>query len=133
MEIVIAIEKNAKGTNRKYSKQYIFILRYILSYICRYIYINIQQIYGKIFTLTSNEMPVKTIMRQDVMPIILVSFFFLTKYLNSSRSPFCVCMEQTHNEFYIQGCLLQGERLSDLLPNLSLDRNDCQERSAIIA
>ena len=46
MEIVIAIEKNAKGTNRKYSKQYIFILRYILSYICRYIYINIQPIYG---------------------------------------------------------------------------------------
>lgn len=63
MEIIIAIEKNAKGTNRKYSKQCIFILRYILSYMCRYIYINIQQIYGEMFTLISNEMPVKTIMR----------------------------------------------------------------------
>lgn len=42
----------------------------------RYIYINIQQIYGKMFTLTSNEIPVKTIMRWGVMPIILVSTFF---------------------------------------------------------
>lgn len=41
MEMIRAIEKNAKGMHRKYSKLYIFILRYILSYMCRYIYIHI--------------------------------------------------------------------------------------------
>lgn len=42
-------------------------------------------------------------------------------------------LRNRHNEIYIQGYLLQGERISDLLPNLSLDRNDWQWRSAIIA
>lgn len=108
MEIIIAIEKNAKGTNRKYSKQCIFILRYILSYICRYIYINIQQIYGEMFTLISNEMPVKTIMRQDVMPITLVSTFFFNQISKQFQIPILYVYEIDAMNFIYKGVCFRG-------------------------